>query len=147
MTRLDQLAKPHRRNGEHICAVLERERRQAMELENMSKMSLSHGSDASSLNKDKRKSRSMSQLSGRTIKGSRDNSRSSRNRTYVSPLHRNAKNNELTKSMTQLSGNADKKTSSSASSSATKSGWKFNKMNKCFQCFIYNLMAIGCKFR
>lgn len=116
MTRLDQLAKPFRRNGEHICAILERERRQAMELENLSKISLSHSSPAS---QDKRKSRSMSQLNGR-IK-SRDSSRNSRNR-LISPLHRNAKNAETTKSMTQLSGNNDKK-SLSTSATPSKSGW------------------------
>lgn len=98
MTRLDQLAKPHRKNGEHIFAILERERKQAEELEHMSKMSLSQGSSPS--NQDKRKSRSMSQLSGR-VKSSRDNSRSSQNR-YVSPLQR--KNDETTKSMSLLTG-------------------------------------------
>lgn len=121
MTRLDQLAKPHRRNGEHICAILERERRQALELENISKMSLSHGSQ--SPNHNKRKSRSMSQLSGRNIKSSRDSSRNSQNRLVsASSLHRNAKNAEMTKSMTQLSGNSDKK-ASPILSSMSKSGW------------------------
>lgn len=114
MTRLDQLAKPHRRNGEHICAILERERRQASELENMSKMTLSQ---SSSINQDKRKSRSMSLLTGRTK--SRDNSRNNQNRS-ASQLQRNTKNVEITKSMTQLSGNFDKISSTTTS---LKSGW------------------------
>lgn len=117
MTRLDQLAKPHRKNGEHIFAILERERKQAEDLEQMSKVSLSQGSSPS--NQDKRKSRSMSQLSGR-VKSSRDSSRTSSR--YVSPLQR--KNGETTRSMTQLSG-VDKRT-------PTKPGWNhsitaFNK--------------------
>lgn len=115
MTRLDQLAKPHRKNGEHIFAILERERRQAMELENLSKISL----QGSPINQDKRKSRSMSQLSGR-IK-SRDSSRNSRNRLAM-PLQHIIKNAETTKSMTQLSGSSIKK-SASASSTPAKSGW------------------------
>lgn len=110
MTRLDQLAKPHRKNGEHIFAILERERKQAEDLEQMSKVSLSQGSSPS--NQDKRKSRSMSQLSGR-VKSSRDNSRTSSQVRYVSPLQR--KNGETTKSMTQLSG-GDKRATS-------KPGW------------------------
>ncbi|XP_058840068.1 ensconsin-like isoform X5 [Topomyia yanbarensis] len=63
MTRLDQLAQPRRRNGEHISAIVERERRQAMELENLTRLSLS--SSRSSPTADgsaKRMSRSMSQL-------------------------------------------------------------------------------------
>ncbi|XP_053697267.1 bromodomain-containing protein DDB_G0270170 isoform X3 [Sabethes cyaneus] len=65
MTRLDQLAQPRRRNGEHISAIIERERRQALELENLTRLSLS--SSRSSPTADggsasKRMSRSMSQL-------------------------------------------------------------------------------------
>lgn len=119
MTRLDQLARPYRKNGEHIFAILERERKQAMELENLSKMSLSQTSTPVG-SQDRRKSRSMSQLSGR-IK-SRDNSRNGRNR-LISPLQRNVKNTETTRSMTQLSGNNNKK-STSASATPTKSGSK-----------------------
>jgi hypothetical protein len=116
MTRLDQLSKPFRRNGEHICAILERERRKALDLENLSKASLTQTSPSSS---DKRKSRSMSQLNGR-IK-SRDNSRTRQNR-LASPLQRHIKNAETTRSMTQLVGNNDKK-SSSATATPSKSGW------------------------
>ena len=116
MTRLDQLSKPFRRNGEHICAILERERRKAMDLENLSKASLTQASPSS----DKRKSRSMSQLNGR-IK-SRDNSRTRQNRLVSSPLQRHIKNTETTRSMTLLSGNNDKK-SSSATATPSKSGW------------------------
>jgi len=115
MTRLDQLSKPFRRNGEHICAILERERRKALDLENLSKASLTQTSPSS----DKRKSRSMSQLNGR-IK-SRDNSRTRQNR-LASSLQRHIKNAETTRSMTQLSGNNDKK-SSSATATPSKSGW------------------------
>ncbi|XP_038115581.1 zinc finger CCCH domain-containing protein 13 isoform X7 [Culex quinquefasciatus] len=61
MTRLDQLAQPRRRNGEHISAILERERRQALELENMTRLSLS-SSRSSPTADGKRMSRSMSQL-------------------------------------------------------------------------------------
>lgn len=122
MTRLDQLAKPKRRNGEHISAIIERERRQAMELENMSKMSLSRTSPS---HQDKRKSRSMSQLGGR----GRDASHSSQDRFKVaSPLQKHHKNADATRSMTQLSNGADKK------SSSTKAGWelkfKIQKQNK-----------------
>lgn len=122
MTRLDQLAKPHRKNGEHIFAILERERKQAEDLETMSKVSLSQGSSPS--NQDKRKSRSMSQLSGR-VKSSRDNSRTSSHNRYVSPLQR--KNGDTTRSMTQLSGgiaSVDKKASS-------KPGWKSFSLSYC----------------
>jgi hypothetical protein len=67
LTRLDQLATPLRRNGEHISAILERERKHANDIETMSRLSLSrgsptHGSPAST--NDIRKSRSMSQLAG-----------------------------------------------------------------------------------
>lgn len=104
MTRLDQLAKPKRRNGEHISAIVERERRQALELENMSKASLSQA------NQDKRKSRSMSQLGGKSRdSGSHDRFKMS------SPLQKHHKNNDATRSMTQLT-NGEKK-------SLAKAGW------------------------
>lgn len=123
MTRLDQLARPHRKNGEHIFAILERERKQADELESMSKMSLSQG--LSPLDQDKRKSRSMSQLSGR-VKSSRDNSRTRNQNRFASPLQR--KNAETTKSMTQLPGGKFIEKRSSATTT-TKSGWT---LKKCF---------------
>lgn len=109
MTRLDQLAQPKRRNGEHISAIVERERRQALELENMSKMSLSQGSPSE---KDKRKSRSMSQLARR------DDSRSSQDRFKVlsSPLQRHHKNADTTRSMTQLTNGLAAK--------SPKTGWR-----------------------
>lgn len=114
MTRLDQLAQPKRRNGEHISSIIERERKQAMELENMSKMSLSRSSPSS---QDKRKSRSMSQLGGRGGQ-SRDGSRTSQDRFKTpSPLQKFHKNADATRSMTQLS-NADKK------SSPARAGWE-----------------------
>lgn len=111
MTRLDQLAKPKRRNGEHISAIIERERRQALELENMSKMSMSKGSPSSH---DRRKSRSMSQLGGRFIP-SRDGSRQSQ---VTSPLQIHHKNNDATRSMTQLTNGAEKRLT------PAKAGWK-----------------------
>lgn len=117
MTRLDQLAQPKRRNGEHISAIVERERRQAQELENMSKMSLSQSSQ---LNQDKRKSRSMSQL----IRGRNGSRQASQDRFKIaSPLQKHHKNADATRSMTQLSNGVDRK------SSPTKAGWelKFNK--------------------
>lgn len=105
MTRLDQLAQPKRRNGEHISAIVERERRQAMELENLSKLSLSQTSPSI---QDKRKSRSMSQL-GR----SREGRNLSQDRFKMSsPLQKHHKNGDATKSMTQLS-----------KSSPAKAGW------------------------
>uniref|UniRef100_A0A182ISI4 MAP7 domain-containing protein n=1 Tax=Anopheles atroparvus TaxID=41427 RepID=A0A182ISI4_ANOAO len=67
MTRLDQLAQPRRRNGEHISAILERERRQALELENLTRLSLSSSRSSptgSGGANSKRMSRSMSQLAG-----------------------------------------------------------------------------------
>lgn len=115
MTRLDQLAKPKRRNGEHISAIIERERRQALELENMSKMSLSQSSPSA---KDKRKSRSMSQLGGQRAH-SRDGSRSRQERFKIaSPLQKHLKSADTAKSMTLLPNGVDKK------SPSTKSGWK-----------------------
>lgn len=114
MTRLDQLSKPKRRNGEHISAIVERERRQAMELENLSKISLSRNSPS---NQDKRKSRSMSQLGGR----GRDGSLSHQDRFKpASPLQKHYKNADATKSMTQLSNGLDKK------SPAAKAGWELS---------------------
>lgn len=62
MTRLDQLAQPRRRNGEHISAILERERRQALELENLTRLSLSSSRSSPTADGGKRMSRSMSQL-------------------------------------------------------------------------------------
>lgn len=64
MTRLDQLATPVRRNGEHIRAIVERERKQALDIENLSRLSLSRNSPTDSAAELKRKSRSMSQLAG-----------------------------------------------------------------------------------
>lgn len=112
MTRLDQLAQPKRRNGEHISAIVERERRQAQELENMSKMSLSRSSP---LSQDKRKSRSMSQL----IRGRTASRHSSQDRFKIaSPLQKHHKNADATRSMTQLSNGVDRK------SSSAKAGWE-----------------------
>lgn len=101
MTRLDQLAKPKRRNGEHISAILERERRQALELENMQKASLA--------GQDKRKSRSMSQLGGKSREGS------SQDRFKSTPLQKHYKNGDATRSMSQLTNGAKK--------SPAKTGW------------------------
>lgn len=107
MTRLDQLAQPKRRNGEHISAILERERRQAIELENLSRMTLSQTSPSTS-SQDRRKSRSMSQLARRPK--SRDGSRNSQERMKaVSPLQKHHKNADATRSMTQLTNGGDKK--------------------------------------
>lgn len=85
MTRLDQLAQPKRRNGEHISAIIERERRQALELENLSRLSLSRASPA---DQARRKSRSMSQLANGRAGKSRDNSRASQDRFKSSALAR-----------------------------------------------------------
>lgn len=100
MTRLDQLAQPKRRNGEHISAIIERERRQALELENMQKASLA--------GQDKRKSRSMSQLGGKSREGSSQD-------RFKTSLQKHQKNNEKTRSMTTLT-NGEKK-------SPAKAGW------------------------
>lgn len=57
MTRLDQLSKPIRRNGEHICAIVEREKRMHLEANGEQlEGSLGGGSD------QKRMSRSMTHL-------------------------------------------------------------------------------------
>ncbi|XP_052868537.1 epidermal growth factor receptor substrate 15 homolog isoform X4 [Anopheles cruzii] len=64
MTRLDQLATPRRRNGEHISAIAERERRQALELDNLTRLSLSSSRSSPTGTASKRMSRSMSQLAG-----------------------------------------------------------------------------------
>jgi hypothetical protein len=109
MSRLDQLAQPQRRNGEHICAILERERRQALELENLSRLSLSRNSpttNSPNAGNDKRKSRSMTQLSGTKYRKSRDNSRHTsqdRSKESASPsMLLRMKNVDATKSLTQL---------------------------------------------
>jgi hypothetical protein len=94
MTRLDQLAKPIRKNGEHMSAIIERERRKAEDMENLTKTGLSQSSPS-----DKRMSRSMMHLGGK----SRDGSRS-----ISSPLQKHHKNAEHTKSMTQLSKSPSK---------------------------------------
>ncbi|XP_035902183.1 hyphally regulated cell wall protein 3 isoform X2 [Anopheles stephensi] len=119
MTRLDQLAQPRRRNGEHISAILERERRQALELENLTRLSLSssRSSPTGSGGNSKRMSRSMSQLAGSGAKyrnqsqdsnsgrspgfgGGRKSSfhSSSMNSGSTSPMRRN----DTSKSMSQL---------------------------------------------
>uniref|UniRef100_A0A182LYV4 MAP7 domain-containing protein n=1 Tax=Anopheles culicifacies TaxID=139723 RepID=A0A182LYV4_9DIPT len=119
MTRLDQLAQPRRRNGEHISAILERERRQALELENLTRLSLSssRSSPTGSGSNSKRMSRSMSQLAGSGAKyrnqsqdsnsgrspgfsGGRKSSfnSSSMNSGSNSPMRRN----DTSKSMSQL---------------------------------------------
>jgi hypothetical protein len=65
LTRLDQLATPLRRNGEHISAILERERKHANDIETDVRRSLSRGSPINgAAANDIRKSRSMSQLAG-----------------------------------------------------------------------------------
>lgn len=95
MTRLDQLAKPIRKNGEHIKAIVERERRSAEDAEKTPQ-------DGISRTTEKRKSRSMMHLNRK----SRDEGRS-----RLSPLQKISRNAEhLTKSMTQLS-------------SSSRSGW------------------------
>ncbi|XP_021704922.1 putative uncharacterized protein DDB_G0271606 isoform X7 [Aedes aegypti] len=71
MTRLDQLAQPRRRNGEHISAIIERERRQAHELENLTRLSLSSSRSSPTADggtSSKRMSRSMSQLASSSSK-------------------------------------------------------------------------------
>lgn len=95
MTRLDQLARPIRKNGEHISSIVERERRTAEDAEKIS-------FDGISRSTDKRKSRSMMHLNRKC----RDEGR-----TRLSPLQKNSRNAEHTKSMSQLS------------SSSSKTGW------------------------
>lgn len=125
MTRLDQLSKPKRRNGEHISAVLERERKQALELENMSRLSLSRSSPGS---EDRRKSRSMSQLSGQNRNKSRGNSQD-RLKLLASPLQKHHKNADATRSMTQLSNNSEnsRKLSTPRSAAKANAGLNFAK--------------------
>lgn len=110
MTRLDQLATPVRRNGEHIRAIVERERKQALEIENLSRMSLSRHSPTDPAAELKRKSRSMSQLAGagrRTAR--RDLSTGSvrgttpQNRLKFGTAHNTMRKNDTSKSMSQLS--------------------------------------------
>lgn len=107
MTRLDHLAQPVRRNGEHIRAIVERERQQALEIENLSRLSISRNSpnDSSDI---KRKSRSMSQLTRTVVK--RDSSTSSVHGTpqqkpkVGSPLHGGMmRKSDTSKSMSRLS--------------------------------------------
>ncbi|XP_065092882.1 uncharacterized protein ens isoform X9 [Ochlerotatus camptorhynchus] len=71
MTRLDTLAQPRRRNGEHIRAIIERERRQAHELETLARLSLSSSRSSPTTDggaSSKRMSRSMSQLASSSSK-------------------------------------------------------------------------------
>lgn len=60
MTRLDQLSKPIRRNGEHICAIVEREKR--MHLEANGELELEGGLGGGVGGDQKRMSRSMTHL-------------------------------------------------------------------------------------
>lgn len=129
MSRLDQLAQPQRRNGEHISAIVERERRQALEIENLSRLSLSrnseNGSPKAGVNNDKRKSRSMTQLSGTKSRKSRDNSRHTsqdRFKENASPsMLLRMKNVDATKSLTQLVSNTGDATFSPTSGSSQNS--------------------------
>lgn len=85
MTRLDQLATPTRRNGEHIRAVIERERQQQIEA-----MLESNALDNSTA--CRKKSRSMIHLASAGNHGIRKQSGGSRN----------LRKSNTTKSMTQL---------------------------------------------
>lgn len=110
MTRLDQLATPVRRNGEHIRAIVERERKQALEIENISRMSLSRNSPTDPAAELKRKSRSMSQLAGAGRRPARrDLSTGSvrgatpQNRLKPGMAHNTMRKSDTSKSMSQLS--------------------------------------------
>jgi hypothetical protein len=97
MTRLDQLAQPLRRNGEHIRAIVERERKLAMDLENLSRISFSQSPTAS----DKRMSRSMSQLAGSKQRyGSQGRTKSAIRSGDTSPMRKS--DTSMSKSMSQL---------------------------------------------
>ncbi|XP_063696683.1 ensconsin isoform X3 [Culicoides brevitarsis] len=110
MTRLDQLATPVRRNGEHIRAIVERERKQALEIENLSRLSLSRNSPTDTAADLKRKSRSMSQLAGR---------RSSNMRRDLSTG--SARNSPMTPSATTTTTPSRYKTSTMRKSDTSKS--------------------------
>lgn len=112
MTRLDQLAQPVRRNGEHIRAIIERERQQALELEKLSRESATsrHMSPADDM---RRKSRSMSQLahrgtssSGTAFNKNAVNSRSASStgvhRAIIKRQGMMKRNDKTSKSMSQL---------------------------------------------
>lgn len=88
MTRLDQLATPTRRNGEHIRAVIERERQQQIE-----SMLESNALDKSSSARSK--SRSMTHLAGSSGHGTRTHHK-------LLGATRPLRKSNTTKSMTQL---------------------------------------------
>lgn len=119
MTRLDQLAQPVRRNGEHIRAIIERERQQALELENLSRLSMSRTSPSS--DEQRRKSRSMSQLAAAGAKRRRDlsagnhkmsvpmtNGNSGNNHKLA--ISNGMRKNDTSKSMSQLLDDGEKAT-------------------------------------
>lgn len=88
MTRLDQLATPTRRNGEHIRAVIERERQQQIE-SMLEANALDNSSSARS------KSRSMTHLAGSASHGTRSHHK-------LLGTARPLRKSNTTKSMTQL---------------------------------------------
>lgn len=112
MTRLDQLAQPVRRNGEHIRAIIERERQQALELENLSRMSMSRTSPSS--DEQRRKSRSMSQLAAAGAKRRRDLSAGHQklavgnNIKVINGDSSGMRKNDTSKSMSQLADDGEK---------------------------------------
>lgn len=67
MTRLDQLAQPIRRNGEHIRAVIERQKQHSTDSMNASVHStLSHHNSPNTTKKSRSMSRSLTHLAGGT---------------------------------------------------------------------------------
>ncbi|XP_055695638.1 inner centromere protein isoform X2 [Lutzomyia longipalpis] len=62
MTRLDQLARPVRRNGEHICAILERERREEIALNSGGSSPIHQGRDLRPRSSSERKIMSKSMI-------------------------------------------------------------------------------------
>lgn len=123
MTRLDQLAQPVRRNGEHIRAIIERERQQALELENLSRLSMSRTSPSS--DEQRRKSRSMSQLAAAAGAAKRRRDLSAGNHHKLTTTMTNGNNkvaitnggdrsgmrkSDTSKSMSQLADDGEKAT-------------------------------------
>lgn len=97
MTRLDQLATPTRRNGEHIRSVIERERQQQIEA------MLDANALDQSTTKTRNKSRSMTHLAGSsTFSTSANNNLNGTRTPHKLYGPRPLRKSNTTKSMTQL---------------------------------------------
>ncbi|XP_055612893.1 inner centromere protein A isoform X2 [Uranotaenia lowii] len=125
MTRLDQLAQPLRRNGEHISAIVERERRQALDPDNTQLSLSSSRSSPTADSSSKRMSRSMSQLASAGTSSSTSTRRHIRNTSQDSQQGRGVRKSSFNASGSGSDspmGRADTSKSMSQLNTAGRSG-------------------------